>query len=75
MARPLRIDFPGAYHHVMNRAPIGFKVFETDDLCSSFCDIIPEVTERYGITHSRFLIDADPLSPDGQRGQARRLAT
>ena len=33
----------------MNRGSKGFKVFKTDDLCSFFCDIIPEVVERYEI--------------------------
>ncbi len=27
MARPLRIEFPGAFYHVMNRGNTGMKIY------------------------------------------------
>jgi len=29
MARPLRIEFPGAFHHVMNRENTGMDIFRS----------------------------------------------
>lgn len=67
MARPLRIDFPGAFHHVMNRGAKGTDVFQTDDLGSYFCDVLAEVVERFDIrvhgfalmpTHYHLLIES-----------------
>ena len=49
MARPVRIDFPGAFHHVMNRSAKGTRVFASDDFCSYFLDILGETVERFDI--------------------------
>ncbi len=49
MPRPLRIDFPGAKHHVMNRGAGRKKVFFDNDCCSLFCDFIEEVVERFDV--------------------------
>ena len=49
MARPIRIDFPGAFHHVMNRSSKGTKVFGNDELCSFFLDVLGETAERFDI--------------------------
>ena len=49
MARPIRIDFPGAFHHVMNRSAKGTKVFESDDMCSYFLGVLGETAERFDI--------------------------
>lgn len=51
----------------MNRCAKGSKVFETDDMCSYFCDVMAEVTERFDIrvhgftlmpTHYHLLIES-----------------
>ena len=38
MARPLRIEYPGAYHHVMNRGNRGEEIFVTDNDRRVFLD-------------------------------------
>jgi putative transposase len=49
MPRPLRIDFPGANHHVMNRGAKRKNVFFDDDYCSLFCDFLAQIVERFDI--------------------------
>ena len=56
MARPIRIDFPGAFHHVINRSAKGTKVFENDDLCSYFLDILGETAEGFDIRVHGFVL-------------------
>ena len=67
MARPIRIDFPGAVHHVMNRGAKGSKVFASDDLCSYFCEVLEEVVARFNLrvhgfalmpTHYHLLVES-----------------
>lgn len=48
MARPLRIDFPGARHHVMNRASRREAFLHNDAACAMAIDVISEVPERFG---------------------------
>jgi len=48
MARPLRIEFPGAYYHVMNRGNNGQKIFITDKDRSSFVEALGESAQLYG---------------------------
>jgi hypothetical protein len=38
MARPLRIEYPGAYYHVMNRGNRREDIFLTDKDCQVFLD-------------------------------------
>jgi putative transposase len=49
MARPIRLDFPGARHHVMNRGLRRGPVFLDDRCCETFVELMPEAVERYGI--------------------------
>ena len=36
MARPLRVEYPGAYYHVMNRGNRGQNILLSDDDCALF---------------------------------------
>jgi hypothetical protein len=36
MARKPRIDFPGAWHHVMHRGARRAPIFTSDDHCATF---------------------------------------
>ena len=47
MARPLRIEYPGAWYHVMNRGAGRRTVFPDDDLRRMFLDLLADVHERY----------------------------
>jgi putative transposase len=47
MARPLRIEFDGAFYHVTSRGNTrGIIYFEDDDF-QMFLDILTQVCERY----------------------------
>ena len=51
MARPLRIEYPGAWYHVMNRGGrrhfIFNIIFNTDDQRHYFLALLGEVHTRY----------------------------
>ena len=49
MPRPLRIDFPGAKHHVMNRGIRRQPVFLDDWCCEEFLCSLDDAVSRYGI--------------------------
>lgn len=49
MTRPLRIEFPGAWYHVMNRGAPRKSVFHTDKQFLLFLDLLDEATGRFGI--------------------------
>ncbi len=77
MARPPRIDFPGARHHVMNRGARHDAIFVDDATCSLFIDILAELPRRYGTrvhawalmpNHYHLLVE----SPRGNLSEAMR---
>ena len=49
MTRPLRIEYPDAWYHVMNRARKGQKAFATVEDCNSFIDIIKDAAEIFNM--------------------------
>lgn len=49
MPRSPRADFPGAWHHVMNRAATGRELFSTASDCELFFAGLTAATERYEI--------------------------
>jgi len=49
MTRPLRIDFDGAVHHVMNRGANHQLTFRDDEDRRLFLDIVGEAVRRFGI--------------------------
>jgi len=42
MARPLRIEYPGAYYHVMNRGQSRRNIFIEDKGRQTFLDLLAE---------------------------------
>ena len=50
MARPLRIEYPGAYYHVMNRGNRREDIFLTDKDRQVFLDGLADSCEIYSIT-------------------------
>ncbi|MBI3595660.1 MAG: transposase [Nitrospirae bacterium] len=48
MSRPLRIEFPGAYYHVMNRGLEYRSIFQSDDDREMFLDLLADVSSRWG---------------------------
>ncbi len=49
MPRPLRRDFPGAWHHVMNRGADHRDIFEHDRDREVFLDSVAAAAERYAL--------------------------
>lgn len=58
MARPLRVEVPGLWHHVMNRGLARDQVFIDAGDRSAFLEILTEARERWGLrTHAACLMD------------------
>lgn len=49
MARPLRIEYPGAYYHVMNRGLSRRDIFLEDKGRESFLDLLSDITRLWKI--------------------------
>jgi REP element-mobilizing transposase RayT len=49
MARPLRIEYPGAFYHVMHRGNAGSDIFKSIRDREKFLEYIRKAVERYGI--------------------------
>ena len=52
MLRPLRIEFPGAWYHVMNRGRRSEAIFSEKADYSKFLDLLMEISEmcvRWGV--------------------------
>ncbi|MBC7098884.1 transposase [Candidatus Bipolaricaulota bacterium] len=47
MARPLRVEFPGAIYHITSRGNAGQAIFLDDKDRLSFLDLLAEVVKRY----------------------------
>jgi REP element-mobilizing transposase RayT len=49
MPRPIREDYPGAWHHVMNRGACRAAIFKVDEHCVEFLYGLHLMVEKYGI--------------------------
>ena len=49
MARPPRLDFPGAWHHVLNRGRRREPTFADDGDCTLFLEVLEATVERFGV--------------------------
>ena len=49
MARPLRIEYPGAFYHVINRGNAGEKIFINDRDKEAFLEYLEKAVSRYDI--------------------------
>jgi len=49
MARPLRIEYPGAYYHLINRGNAGEKIFKSIRDREKFLEYLAKAVERFGI--------------------------
>ena len=47
MARPLRLQFPGAVYHLTSRGNARQPIFLTDDDRQRFCQVLAQVVSRY----------------------------
>ncbi len=51
MARPLRVQYPNAYYHVMNRGNSGEAIFITDSDRATFLDGLADSCETFGVDY------------------------
>lgn len=57
MARPLRIEFEGAWYHVMNRGAARQDVFLSDVQRERFLELLGDLADRFGVeTHAYCLM-------------------
>lgn len=49
MARPLRIEYPGAYYHVINRGNSGENIFSTKRDREKFLEYLGAATQRFSL--------------------------
>ena len=56
MSRPLRIDYPDAWHHVMNRARKGMSLFEDDTDYQQFLDLLQETAKLFHVKVAAFCL-------------------
>ncbi|UCF90286.1 MAG: transposase, partial [Desulfobacterales bacterium] len=60
MARPLRVEYPGAFYHVINRGNNQEKIFETDRDKEKFLEYLAKAAERFSIViHTYCLMNND----------------
>ena len=58
MARPLRIEFPGAVYHITSRGNERKPIFRDDQDRKMFLDTLADVTLRYNwLCHAYCLMD------------------
>ena len=56
MSRPLRIDYPNAWHHVMNRARRGTDLFVNKADYQQFIDLLQETAELFNINVAAYCL-------------------
>lgn len=54
MSRPLRIEFPGAWHHVMNRARHGSRLFRDTEDYTYFLELLQHTAKMFNIRVSAY---------------------
>ena len=64
MARPLRIEFPGAFYHVMNRGNTGLPIFRSERDREKFLEYVGKAVNEFGCGRELIL----------RKGKKRNLA-
>ena len=77
MSRPLRIQYPGAWYHVMNRGRRGESIFPTDNWYRAFVDLLEETAEMWNIRIASFCLIPNHYhllvqTPEGNLSRAMR---
>ena len=49
MARPLRVEYPGAFYHVMNRGNAGDSIFKSKKDRERFLECLEKAVERFSL--------------------------
>lgn len=56
MSRPLRIEYPDAWYHVMNRGRRGEEIFSTSEDFSTFIKLLKEASEQWNVRISAYCL-------------------
>ena len=56
MARPLRVEYPGAYYHVINRGNYREKIFKNDRDREKFLEYLEKAGERFSIVFHTYCL-------------------
>jgi len=77
MARPLRIEYPGAVYHVTSRGNARNKIFKNNDDREAFLEVMAAAVKRFNwLCHSYCLMDNHyhliVETPDGNLGRGMR---
>ena len=56
MSRPLRIDYPNAWHHVMNRARRGANLFVVKADYQQFIDLLEDTADLFKVNVAAFCL-------------------
>jgi putative transposase len=73
MARPLRIEYPGAYYHVMNRGQSRRSIFIEDQGRQTFLDLLADMARLWKVKiYAYCLMDNHYAARDPYRGPDRK---
>ncbi len=77
MSRPLRIQYPDAWYHVMNRGRRGDEILCEDKDYVTFIDLLKEITEDYNVKVSAYCLMSNHYhlliqTPDANLSRAMR---
>ena len=73
MARPLRIEYPGAYYHVMNRGNRREDIFLTDNDRKVFLNTLADSCETYRVKLITYVLMDNHFHLLVQTPQANRI--
>lgn len=59
VARPLRVEYPGAHYHVINRGNAGENIFETNKDREKFLIYLGKAVERFSLTIHTYCLMAN----------------
>jgi putative transposase len=77
MSRPLRIKYPDAWYHVINRGRRGDNIFQTKEDYLAFIDLLKELNEVFHVRVSAYCLMANHYhlllqTPDANLSRAMR---
>ena len=61
MARPLRIEYPDAWYHVMNRGRRGEDIFVDGHDYIMFAELLVETSEMWNVRIAAYCLMPNPL--------------
>ena len=77
MARPLRIEYPDAWYHVMNRGRRAEHIFLEERDCKAFLDLLKEAVELWNVRIAAYCLMVNHYhllvqTPNGNLSRAMR---